>query len=82
MAIRSDFSPGEVLTAADLNDTFDSKPTFSYGTATPSTPSQGDIWYDSNFTPAAAKFYDGSVWNPLTSSGGAGLQDVFFLMGA
>jgi hypothetical protein len=67
MAVRDDFAPGEILTSADLNDTFASKPTFSYGTATPSTTDSGFLWYDSNSTPAAPKFWDGAAFQALTS---------------
>jgi hypothetical protein len=62
MAVRDDFAPGEVLAAADLNDTFASKLPYSYGTATPSTTDSGFLWYDSNSTPAAPKFWDGSAF--------------------
>jgi hypothetical protein len=72
MAVRDDFTAGEVLAAADLNDTFASKPPFAYGTATPSTTVEGFIWYDENDTPPAPKFWDGSAFETfggaLTSS--------------
>ena len=67
MAVRDDFAPGEVLAAADLNDTFASKLPYSYGTATPSTTDSGFLWYDSNSTPAAPKFWDGAAFQALTS---------------
>jgi hypothetical protein len=67
MAIRNDFAPGEVLAAADLNDTFGSKLPFSFGTATPTTTTSGFLWYDSNSTPAAPKFWTGSAFQALTS---------------
>jgi hypothetical protein len=73
MAVRDDFAPGEVLAAADLNDTFASKLPYSYGTATPSTSDSGFLWYDSNSTPAATKFWDGSAFVPF---GGKILQVV------
>ena len=60
MAIRDDFTAGEVLAAQDLNDTFDSKISFTYGTATPSTTVEGFVWYDENQTPPTPKFWDGS----------------------
>jgi hypothetical protein len=74
MAIRDDFTAGEVLAAADLNDTFASKPPFAYGTATPSTTVEGFIWYDENDTPPAPKFWDGSAFE--TFGGGKILQIV------
>ena len=74
MAVRDDFTAGEVLAAADLNDTFASKPPFAYGTATPSTTVEGFIWYDENDTPPAPKFWDGSAFE--TFGGGKLLQIV------
>jgi hypothetical protein len=74
MAVRDDFTAGEVLAAADLNDTFASKPPFAYGTATPSTTVEGFIWYDENDTPPAPKFWDGSAFE--TFGGGKILQIV------
>jgi hypothetical protein len=62
MAIRDDFTAGEVLAAADLNDTFGSKIPYAYGTATPSTTVDGFVWYDENETPPTAKFWDGAAW--------------------
>jgi hypothetical protein len=74
MAVRDDFTAGEVLAAADLNDTFASKPPFAYGTATPSTTVEGFIWYDENDTPPAPKFWDWSAFE--TFGGGKVLQVV------
>jgi len=86
MAVRTDFAVGEVLEAGDLNDTFASKPTKTTGTSAPGTPATGDIWFDTNSSPAAAKFYDGASWQSLGSGGGAtasiGLEAVFMMMGA
>jgi hypothetical protein len=70
MAVRDDFTAGEVLAAADLNDTFASKPPFAYGTATPSTTVEGFIWYDENDTPPTAKFWDGSAFEPISAPSG------------
>lgn len=67
MAVRDDFAPGEVLAAADLNDTFASKLPYSFGTATPSTTDSGFLWYDSNSTPAQPKFWNGSSFISLTA---------------
>ena len=70
MAVRSDFTAGEVLAAQDLNDTFASKPPFAYGTATPSTTVEGFIFYDENDTPPTPKFWDGSVFQPISAPSG------------
>jgi hypothetical protein len=70
MAVRDDFTAGEVLAAADLNDTFASKPPFAYGTATPTTTVEGFIWYDENDTPPTAKFWDGSAFQDISAPGG------------
>jgi hypothetical protein len=67
MAVRDDFTAGEVLAAADLNDTFASKPPFAYGTATPSTTVEGFIFYDENDTPPTPKFWDGSAFQPFST---------------
>ncbi len=67
MAVRDDFSAGEVLAAADLNDTFASKLPYAYGTATPSTSVDGFLWYDENDTPPTPKFWDGAAFQALTS---------------
>jgi hypothetical protein len=76
MAVRDDFAPGEVLAAADLNDTFASKLPYSYGTATPSTTTSGFLWYDSNSTPPIPKYWNGSAFGNLTPSGGLELIDA------
>ena len=82
MAIRDDFTAGEVLAAADLNDTFASKPPFAYGTAEPSTTVEGFIWYDENDTPPTAKFWDGSSFEniaaPVTAPGLIELNTTIF----
>jgi hypothetical protein len=70
MAIRDDFTAGEVLAAADLNDTFASKPPFAYGTATPTTTVEGFIWYDENDTPPAPKFWDGAAFQAISAPSG------------
>ena len=67
MAVRTDFTAGEVLAAQDLNDTFASKLPYSYGTATPSTSDDGFLWYDSNSTPPQPKFWDGAAFQAFTS---------------
>jgi hypothetical protein len=62
MAVRNDFTAGEVLAAADLNDTFGSRVPFAYGTATPTTTVSGFLWYDTNFTPPVGKVWNGSAF--------------------
>jgi hypothetical protein len=73
MAVRDDFTAGEVLAAADLNDTFASKVPFAYGTATPTTTVEGFIWFDEATTPPTAKVWDGSAFEniaaPVTEPG-------------
>ena len=51
----------------DLGDLLAAKLPYSYGTATPSTTDSGFLWYDSNSTPAAPKFWDGAAFQALTS---------------
>jgi hypothetical protein len=65
MAVRDDFTAGEVLAAADLNDTFAEKVPFAYGTATPTTTVEGFVWYDENNTPPTPKFWDGSAFQSV-----------------
>jgi hypothetical protein len=67
MAVRNDFTAGEVLAAADLNDTFGSRVPFQYGTATPTTTVEGFVWYDENFTPPTPKFWDGSEFRTFSA---------------
>jgi hypothetical protein len=74
MAIRTDFTAGEVLAAADLNDTFAEKIPYAYGTATPTTTVDGYVWFDENETPPAPKFWDGAAFE--TFGGGKILQVV------
>jgi hypothetical protein len=62
MAVRNDFAPGEVLAAADLNDTFASRVPFAFGTATPTTTTTGFLWYDTNFSPPVGKVWNGSAF--------------------
>jgi hypothetical protein len=49
-----------------LNDTFASKPAATYASSAPGSPATGDIWYDTNSTPALAKFYDGTSWQTFS----------------
>jgi hypothetical protein len=75
MAVRNDFTAGEVLAAADLNDTFGSKPTKTSATTAPGSPAAGDLWFDTNDTPPTAKFYDGTDWQTF-SAGAADFSDA------
>jgi hypothetical protein len=70
MAVRNDFTAGEVLAAADLNDTFGSRVPFAYGTATPTTTVSGFLWYDTNTTPPTAKVWNGSAFVNVAPAGG------------
>jgi hypothetical protein len=70
MAIRDDFTAGEVLAAADLNDTFAEKIPYAYGTATPTTTVDGYVWFDENETPPAPKFWDGAAFQAVSAPGG------------
>jgi hypothetical protein len=56
---------------ADLTSDLASKPTFTYGTATPTADAEGAIWYDENDTPPTPKYWDGSAWQPFSSGIGA-----------
>ena len=70
MAVRNDFTAGEVLAAADLNDTFAAKVSYAYGTAEPTTTVDGFVWFDENDTPPTPKFWDGSAFVPFPSGAG------------
>lgn len=59
--------------AQEISDQLASKLPYAYGTATPSTTTSGFLWYDSNSTPAATKYWDGSAFVPF---GGKILQVV------
>ena len=84
---RKTFTAGEVLTAVNVQGYLMDQTVMVFAnasarnTAIPS-PSDGMFAYlqDTN----GLVFYNGSAsaWAPFTSGGGAGLQDVFFLMGA
>jgi len=62
VVLNSDGSVG-----GELGDTLAAKPTFTYGTATPTADADGAIWYDENDTPPTPKFWDGSAWQPFSS---------------
>jgi len=62
VVLNSDGSVG-----GELGDTLAAKLPYSYGTATPSTTTDGFLWYDENDTPPTPKFWDGSAFQALTS---------------
>lgn len=79
------FASGEVLTAANVNGYLMQQTIMVFADSSArdtaiSSPSEGMFVYLTGTD--ALQFYDGSSWTPFTSGGGAGLQDVFFLMGA
>ena len=81
------FAAGEVLTAANVNGYLMQQTIMVFADASArdaaiSSPSEGMFVYLTGTN--ALQFYDGSAWTAFTSGGGggAGLQDVFFLMGA
>ncbi len=81
------FAAGEVLTAANVNGYLMQQTIMVFADATArdaaiTSPSEGMFVYLTGTN--ALQFYDSSAWTAFTSGGGggAGLQDVFFLMGA
>jgi len=52
-------------TQSALTSGLGSKLPYSFGTATPTTTDSGFLWYDSNSTPAAPKFWDGAAFQEL-----------------
>lgn len=81
---RKVFVAGDVLTAADVNGYLMDQAVMVFADSTArdtaiSSPSEGMFVYLSDTN--ALQYYDGAAWTPFTS-GGAGLQDIFFLMGA
>jgi hypothetical protein len=80
------FAAGEVLTAANVNGYLMQQTIMVFADATArdaaiSSPSEGMFVYLTGTN--ALQFYDGSSWTAFTSGGGgAGLQDIFLLMGA
>lgn len=57
--------------AQEVSDQLASKPAKTSATTAPTSPATGDIWYDTNSTPPAAKFWDGSAWQVFSSGAGA-----------
>lgn len=78
------FASGEVLTATNVNTYLMQQTIMVFADTSArdtaiASPSEGMFVYlaDTN----TLQYYDGASWTPF-ESGGAGLQDVFFLMGA
>ena len=67
MAVRTSFTSGEVLAAADLTDTFNSKPKKTTASSAPGSPATGDLWFDTTTSPAIAKFWSGSAWQTFSA---------------
>lgn len=76
MAIRDDFAPGEVLTSADLNDTFASKPPYEYSDTEPTTNLVGGfLWFDTNDSPPTPYYYDADEAEFVPFPSGVGAAD-------
>lgn len=82
---RKTFTAGEVLTAADVMGYLQDQAVMVFGgtaarsSAIPS-PSAGMVTYVGDL--AQVQYYNGTAWVAVGAGGGAGLQDVFLLMGA
>jgi hypothetical protein len=83
---RKTFTAGEVLTATNVQGYLMDQTVMVFASASARstaipTPSDGMFAYLSDTQ--GLFFYNGSAsaWTPFTAGGGAGLQDVFFLMG-
>jgi hypothetical protein len=81
---KKTFSAGDVLTASDVNGYLMEQAVMVFGgTAARSsaipTPSAGMVTYVTALN--QLQYYNGSAWIAV-GSGGAGLQDIFLLMGA
>lgn len=78
------FASGEVLTATNVNTYLMQQTIMVFASSSArdtaiTSPSEGMFVYLSDTN--ALQYYNGAAWTPFTS-GGAGLQDIFFLMGA
>ena len=79
------FSAGSVLTAVEVNTYLMQQSvmvfggTAARGSALPS-PSEGMVTYLNDLN--QVQYYNGSAWVAVGAGGGAGLQDIFLLMGA
>jgi hypothetical protein len=78
------FASGEVLTATNVNGYLMQQTIMVFADSSArdtaiASPSEGMFAYlsDTNLL----TYYDGASWVPFEAGGGAGLQDIFFLMG-
>jgi hypothetical protein len=78
------FASGEVLTATNVNTYLMQQTIMVFADVSArstaiTSPSEGMFAYlsDTNLL----TYYDGASWVPFEAGGGAGLQDIFFLMG-
>ena len=79
------FASGEVLTAANVNGYLMQQTIMVFADSSArdtaiASPSEGMFVFLTGTD--TLQYYDGAAWTAFTSGGGAGLQDVFFLMGA
>lgn len=82
---KKTFTAGSVLTAAEVNGYLMEQAVMYFGgTAARSsaipTPSAGMVTYVNDLQ--QVQYYNGSAWVAVGAGGGAGLQDIFLLMGA
>jgi len=59
--------------AQEVSDQLATKLPYSYGTATPSTTTDGFLWYDENDTPPTPKFWDGAAFQNVAAPSGMAL---------
>ena len=79
--IKGDTSGSTTITAPatggdesiELSTALAAKLPYSYGTATPSTTTDGFLWYDENDTPPTPKFWDGAAFQNVAPAGGLAL---------
>lgn len=79
------FSAGAVLTAAEVNTYLMQQSVMVFGGTAArgsaiTSPSAGMVTYVGDLT--QVQYYNGSAWVAVGAGGGAGLQDIFLLMGA
>jgi hypothetical protein len=79
------FTAGEVLTAANVQGYLMDQAVMVFASSGArgsaiASPTEGMFSYLSDGD--GLEYYSGSAWVPFSAGGGAGLQDVFFLMGA
>jgi hypothetical protein len=68
MAVKTSWNAGDVLTAADLTDTFAAKTPGEIKSTAPTTSTVGYIWVNSSTY--AIKVWDGSAWVDPSNAGG------------